>query len=73
MWIHRMILDAELEQSRCPDVIVTSVVNEMRGHFAPVEELHTRVFRYQGGFGATCIQVSLPGTCSPVEPKAESI
>ncbi len=68
-----MILHAELEQARCPEVIVTSVVNEMRGHFAPVEELQTRVFRYEGGFGATCIQVSLPGTCSPLEPKGDSI
>ena len=34
---------------------------------APVEELETRVFRYH------CIQISLPGTCSPLEPKAESI
>ena len=70
MWVHRMILDAEMEQARCPGFIVSSVVNEMRGHFFPIEELNTRVFRHQGGLEATCIQVSLPGTCSPLEPHA---
>jgi len=66
-----MILHAELEQARRPDSIVTSTVNEMRRHFAPVEKLQTRVFLHgDGKFGATCIQISLPGTCSPVEPEA---
>ena len=70
MWVHRMILDREIELARNPAGIIVSVVNEMRSNFTPVDLLDTRVFRHYS-LPAICIQVSLPGSCCPQNPRGE--
>lgn len=70
MWVHRMIMHAELKYAKHPSQIVMSTVNEMRSHFTPVEELDTRVFPHRN-LPAVCIQISLPGSCCPNNPRGE--
>ncbi len=70
MWIHRMIRDVELETAWDTAVIVNETINEMRRNFYPIEPLDTRIFRHHS-LGATCIQISIPGSCSPQNPHGE--
>lgn len=70
MWMHRMILHAELQQARFPEHIVCGTINAMRREFYPVENLDTRVFSH-ATLKAVCIQISLPGSCCPANPRGE--
>lgn len=70
MWIHRMITDLELRLAFDPAVIVNETINEMRKNFSPIETLDTRIFRHHN-LEATCIQISIPGSCTPQNPRGE--
>ena len=71
MWIHRMVTHAELESAYCPGAIVCHTIEEMRRSFYPAEDLLTRVFVHHS-LPATCFQMSLRDTVSPVQPHAET-
>jgi hypothetical protein len=56
MLINRLIPHFQLEQAYFPSLIIINIINEMRNHFAPAQNLTTRAFCLSE---FTCIQISL--------------